>query len=153
MRSRACYRDKNCVVPPLRAKARVVCAGFTHPDLAQLERYSPTATRTSMFIVLQLAASGQKDPRGPWVLESRDAKNAFFQGNEFITDKLEPVFITPPKDPLITASGRFAAAELYEVVGNMYGKADAPAVWSNKVKSVMYDKGFVSHSLDVMFFL
>ena len=57
LRSRFCYRDKNCGRDPLLAKARLVVSGFDDPDLHRLTRNYPTATLVGFFAVLQLASS------------------------------------------------------------------------------------------------
>ncbi len=53
----------------------------------------------------------------------------------------------------MAAPGSFQEAELYEVVGNVYGLANAPFLFSKVVRSKMKRLGFVEHSLDCMLFL
>ena len=51
MRSRACYRDKNCGQGEVKAKCRVVCLGHQDPDLHSISRQSPTPGRTTEMIL------------------------------------------------------------------------------------------------------
>ena len=56
---RRCFRDKNAGrgVSEVLAKCRMVVLGFNDPDLAFLDSDSPTAQRTMVMILLQIAAS------------------------------------------------------------------------------------------------
>ena len=93
--SRAVYRDKNIGVPPLKAKCRVVAAGFKDPDLAQLPRFAPTASRVAFHTVLQVASTGQlEDP--PWKLASADVSTAFLQGKG--SDRQLPLYLRTPQE-------------------------------------------------------
>lgn len=42
---------------------------------------------------------------------------------------------------------------MYEIVGNAYGRADAPWIWTKKVIKTFHGLGFVSLSLDIVFFV
>ena len=149
LRARMCYRDKNTGVPPLRAKARNVVIGCSDPDLANLERHSPTPSRVSFMLVVQIYASGKLDPRGPWKLLGSDATAAFLQGES--GQRSERLFMLPPNDPISKARGCFPG-ELYEIIGNVYGLANAPLEWSREVIKRMTALGFVQHSADSMLF-
>lgn len=59
----------------------------------------------------------------------------------------------PPRDPIIEMANAFAEAELYEVMGNIYGLINAPFEWSEEVRRRFQDAGAVEHSLDTMTFL
>lgn len=148
LRSRMCYRDKLCGRGPgVLAKARLVVTGFTDPDLHRLTRNSPTATRVAFYVVLQYAASGFMTG---WNLQTSDVATAFLQGQQ--QDRDLPLFMRAPTDPLVEKSGRFHDAQIYLVLGNIYGLANAPYLWSLEVRRRMAELGFVSHSLDVMCF-
>ena len=71
MKARACYRDKNIGMGPLKAKCRVVLKGFNDPDLAGLARNSPTATRLSFFMLIAVSTSFE------WGIGAADATAAF----------------------------------------------------------------------------
>jgi len=58
----------------------------------------------------------------------------------------------PPRDGLALLAGAFPAM-LYMIIGNIYGLANAPAIWCDEVRKRLYSVGFVSSTLDVMFFL
>ena len=149
LRSRMCYRDKNCGRPPLRCKARCVVTGFLDPDLRRLTRYSPTPTRLSAMCVCQCAVSGFADG---WKLITADVSTAFLQGRQ--QDRAQPLYMRPPHDPIVAMSGEFADCELYEVLGNVYGLANAPYLWSCEVRNTMCNTlCFRVHSLDAMMFL
>ena len=60
----------------VKAKARLVVVGFTDPDYATVTTASPTLTRRSRQMMLQMACH-----RG-WSLLKADAKAAFLQGRE-----------------------------------------------------------------------
>jgi len=152
LKSRAAYRDKNRgTSSTLAAKCRVVALGFGDPELAQIPRNSPTGTRAGFMLVVQFAASGFNDPRGRWIFATADASNAFLQGVQ--VGRTNPLYLRPPTDPILKAAGAFTESQLYEVVGNIYGLANAPYLWSTKVRKQMYALQFVSHSLDVMLFI
>ena len=148
--SRAVYRDKNIGVPPLKAKCRVVAAGFKDPDLAQLPRFAPTASRVAFHTVLQVASTGQlEDP--PWKLASADVSTAFLQGKG--SDRQLPLYLRTPQDGLIKTAGFYAVTSLLEVTGNIYGLISAPAEWAREVDLRLQANGFTPHSLDPMLFI
>ena len=60
----------------VKAKARLVVLGFTDPDVGQVNVKSPTLTRRSRQLLLQIASH-----KG-WGLVKGDAKAAFLQGGE-----------------------------------------------------------------------
>ncbi|CAE8632217.1 unnamed protein product, partial [Polarella glacialis] len=152
LKSRICYRNKN-PGGVLAAKARCVAIGCGDPDLAQLNRDAPTPTRLSFFLILQIYVSGANrkfnDLTDKWSLLSADALTAFLQGTQQRDKRL---FMQPPRDPLVERSGIFPA-ELYEIVGNVYGLANAPREWLLLVKTRLFAEGFVQHSLDHMVFM
>jgi hypothetical protein len=98
LRSRLCYRDKNCGRAPLLAKARLVVSGFNDPDLHRLTRNAPTATRMGFFCVLQIAVSNFING---WDLLSADVSTAFLQGSQTQANREQPLFMRPPSDPLV----------------------------------------------------
>ncbi|CAE8672696.1 unnamed protein product, partial [Polarella glacialis] len=152
LKSRICYRNKN-PGGVLAAKARCVAIGCGDPDLAQLNRDAPTPTRLSFILILQIYVSGANrkfnDLTDKWFLLSADALTAFLQGTQQRDKRL---FMQPPRDPLVERSGIFPA-ELYEIVGNVYGLANAPREWLLLVKTRLFAEGFVQHSLDHMVFM
>eukprot|EP00971_Amphidinium_carterae_P034318 675646-Amphidinium_carterae.1 len=59
-----------------------------------------------------------------------------------------------PKDPITSSSGCFGGGkEIYEIHGNVYGLANAPATFSASVVRRLHSIGFVTHPLDSMLFV
>jgi len=151
LKSRAAYKDKARGIGKLRPKCRVVLIGCNDPDLRQLTRDSPTPSRISEFVVLSVASSGANrlfnNDNKRWSLWISDAEKAFLQGSQDTSERDGPLFMSPPSDPLITASGSFPAP-LYQIVGNCYGLPNAPRVWYRRVLQAVQDAQFQVHSFD-----
>ena len=151
LKSRAAYRDKSKGIGPLRPKCRVVIIGCADPDLFQITRDSPTPTRLSESLLMTIAAAGinkEYNYTGErWHLWASDAKSAFLQGDQDASERNGPLYMRPPRDPLIEATGSFPA-ELYLVTGNCYGLPNAPRVWYLRVHKTMLERGFKRHSFD-----
>ena len=156
LKSRAAYRDKARGQGPLRAKARIVLIGCGDPDLRQLTRDSPTPTRLSEYILLSAAASGMNrmfnQDSCEWSVWISDAAQAFLQGRQDPTERKGPIYMEPPRDPILVEAGAYPAP-LYEVEGNCYGLANAPRVWYNNVVAGMKKINFFQRSLDRCFFM
>ena len=103
--SRACYRDKNKNVPPLKAKTRIVCRGNQDPDLVNLTRQAPTPTRTSEMLVYIIFVSGANGKafgsEGQWYLWCGDASTAFLQGTPDWSERSGKLYLKAPRDPII----------------------------------------------------
>ena len=125
LKSRAAYRDKNRGQGEVRAKCRVVLIGCNDPDLFRLTRDAPTPSRLSEYLVLAIATAGYNREVNNDDSRLSDAKSAFLQGEQDPSERDGPIFMWPPKDPLMTETNSFPA-ELYEVVGNCYGLSNAP---------------------------
>ena len=97
---------------------------------------------------MQIYSTGLLDPRGKWSLVTGDVKTAFLQGSSGI-DRTEPLYMSPPSDPIATAAGAFAEARLWVVRGNVYGLANAPYNFYQVVRDKMLSIEFIPHSLDV----
>ena len=134
--ARNAYRDKNRGVPPLRAKCRTVVLGCCDPDIGHLDRESPTPTRTSEAVIIQLAASGinsKVELNGKkWQLWGGDVSTAFLQGAPDPSERPLPIFMRGPRDGIQKRAGTFVE-EVFEVCGNLYGFTNAPKAWSNHV--------------------
>ena len=121
LKSRAAYRDKNKGLGEVTAKCRVVLIGCNDPDIFKVTRDSPTPSRLSEAIVLSVATAGMNrevnGDGGLWRLWLSDAKSAFLQGEQNREERGGPIFMKPPRDPLINDVGAFSAP-LYEVLGN-----------------------------------
>ena len=122
--------------------------GCNHPDLAEIERNSPTATRASFYVLVQIYCTGSLTEY--WCFAGADAESAFLQGQAPENDE---TYMWRPNDPILNAAGAFQESEVWEIVGNAYGRADAPWIWTKKVIATFTALGFVCHSLDTVLFL
>ena len=151
LKSRAAYKDKSRGIGELRAKTRVVLVGCGDPDLRQLTRDSPTPSRLSEFLVLSIATAGANglfdNQPYKWQLWLSDAAQAFLQGKQDPSERNGPIYMQPPRDPIIEAAGAYPAS-LYEVTGNCYGLANAPRVWFNRVCEELFKASFRQHTFD-----
>ena len=153
--SRACYRDKNKNVPPLKAKTRIVARGNQDPDLQSLTRQAPTPTRVSEMMTFLIFLSGlhSKAFRSDkvWKLWAGDASTAFLQGQQDLSERAGKLYLKAPRDPLLIRAGVFKS-ELYEILGNVYGLSNAPYTWAQEVTKRLVNLGFIVHSFDRMMF-
>ena len=149
IKARAAYRDKSKGAFPLRAKTRVVAIGCADPDWYSLNRDCATPTRQSEYMVLGIYIAGRNglfnNKRHRWALWGGDVKTAFLQGVQ--EDRRLPLFLEGPKDG-ITKMAQTFQSELYEILGNIYGFANAPRVWSREVHRRLISAGYTRHSLD-----
>ena len=153
--SRACYRDKNKNIPPLKAKTRIVARGNQDPDLKSLTRQAPTPTRVSEMMTFLIFLSGlhSKAFRSDkvWKLWAGDASTAFLQGQQDLSERAGKLYLKAPRDPLLIRAGVFKS-ELYEILGNVYGLSNAPYTWAQEVTKRLVNLGFIVHSFDRMMF-
>ena len=156
MRSRACYCDKNRGVGEIKAKCRVVCIGCTDPDIFNISRDAPTPGRLTEHMIFSIIASGMGGKFGNtnhrWKGWLADAKTAFLQGKQPDGERAAPLYMWAPKDPLIGKSGRWSA-EMYQILGNVYGLPNAPRLWFQEIQRRLHTAGYCSHSFDRMRFL
>ena len=154
--SRACYRDKNKNVPPLKAKCRVVARGNQDPDLRSLTRQAATPSRTSEMLLLSIYISGANHrafrSRDVWHLWLGDATTAFLQGSQDPSERDGKLYLRAPRDPIIEKAKVFTS-DLYEVTGNVYGLSNAPSTWASEVTKRLEGMGFHCHSFDRMLFI
>ena len=99
------------------------------------------------MLVLQIYASNRKMG---WKLLGSGATAAFLQGGHGTRKKR--LFMCPPRGPASPARNCFPA-DLYKLVGNVYGLASAPLEWAREVISRMLGLGFQQHSVDHMLFV
>ena len=151
MPSRVCYRDKNCGIGELAAKARPVILGFRDPDLRHMKRNASVMRRVTLFSILQIAASSVFDPDGYWELGAGDAMSAFLQGDQ--EDRDQELYMLPPRDPIVEAAGAFPH-KLYRIKGNVYGGANGPYLWRCHVRKTLIGRlGFKALKTDEMVFV
>ena len=114
-----------------KAKARLVVLGYLDPELDQVPRDSPTLSRHSRMLLLQLIASCG------WVLQSFDVKAAFLQGkpNDQRLIGLEPV-------PELSDALQVQSHETLRLVKSAYGLIDAPYLWYCALRDALVKLGF-----------
>ncbi|OLP99064.1 Copia protein [Symbiodinium microadriaticum] len=150
MPSRNAYRDKNRGAgPSVKAKCRTVIQGCHDPDLGLLDRSSPTPTRLAEYVIYEIACAGYNrrflKNKKAWKLWAGDVSTAFLQGQPQARDM--PIFMKPPRDDIQAMAGTFTA-ELYEIIGNLYGLCNAPRTWINHIVSKLLEANFQRHRLD-----
>ena len=127
---------------PRKAKARLVVLGYQDPKLTEVVRDSPTLSREGRAVVLQAIASYR------WELQSFDIKTAFLRGKADEDNKLA---MEPPEE-LRQLMG-LKTDEVCELVGNAYGRVDAPLLFYQELKQRLLDLGFRAHPLDPCIFM
>ena len=125
-----------------KAKARLVVLGYLDPQLEEIPRDSPTMSKTSRMLVLQLIAS-----KG-WELMSFDIKAAFLQGQPQSSRVLglEPV-------PELRKALQLRETEICQLVKGAYGLVDAPYLWYKTLQAELLSLGFVASPFDPCVFL
>ena len=125
-----------------RAKARLVVLGFQDPKLTELHRDAPTLSREGRAAVLQTISS-MRFPLG-----SFDIKTAFLRGK---ADAQNPLAMEPPRE-LRKALG-LRDDEVCQLLGNAYGRVDAPLLFYKELCGQLLRLGFVKHPLEPCVFL
>ena len=128
--------------PKRKAKARLVVLGFQDPKLTEVVRDSPTLTREGRHTVLQTIAS-QK-----WSLSSFDIKTAFLRGQ---ADSKNPLAMEPP--PELRKKLHLSDDQVCALVGNAYGRVDAPLLFYKELTSQLHKLGFTTHPLEPCVFI
>ena len=110
-------RNQHPGEPDQKAKARLIVLGYMDPQLEDIPRDSPTMSKTSRMLVLQMISSEG------WDLMSFDVKAAFLQGNQSgRTLGIEPV-------PELSEGMKLKGNEICQLVKGAYGLVDAPYLW------------------------
>ena len=125
-----------------KAKARLVVLGFMDPSLDSLQRDSPTMSRLSRMMVLQLIASKR------WTLFSFDIRTAFLQGQPQ-KDRLlaiEPV-------PELSQAMQLKRNEICKLTKSAYGLVDAPFLWYQALKKRLLQLSFEDSPFDPCVFI
>jgi len=152
LRSRYALRDKNASVRtpqnnlPIKAKARLVIAGQDCPDamMGLLKTDAPTVQRTSILVLLQIAANLR------WLesLTVGDISSAFLQGKERAVD--DPIYMEQPRGYQLP--GTEDGTCLIQVLKGVFGLPDAPRAWWLELSQTLQSEfGFHSTQLDQAF--
>ncbi|CAK9077032.1 unnamed protein product [Durusdinium trenchii] len=139
----------------LKAKCRIVCLGHLDPDLELLDRSAPTPGRTTEMLMLAMITAGANgelfETQLKWHAWTADAATAFLQGQQPSERPME-LYMYPPKDGLIEMTPCWSHP-LYQVMGNVYGLANAPALWCSEVVARLKQLNYTRHSFDPMLFI
>ena len=125
-----------------KAKARLVVLGFQDPHLTEVARDSPTLTREGRHTVLQTIASQA------WELCSFDIKTAFLRGQ---ADAANPLAMEPP--PELRKKLDLHADQVCSLIGNAYGRVDAPLLFYKELTKQWKKLGFRTHPLEPCVFI
>ena len=119
-----------------KPKARAVILGYMDPQYERRPTYSPTVSRTSKQLFLQLAAScGFHVAKG-------DVSGAFLQGREF----QRQVLCAPL--PEICEALQLEPGSVTRLTRAAYGLVDAPLEWYLTVNSFLEELGFLRQVSD-----
>ena len=122
--------------PDKKAKARRIVLGYLDPQLEEIPRDSPTMSKTSRMLVLQMISSEG------WDLMSFDVKAAFLQGTQSgRTLGIEPV-------PELSEAMQLKPGEVCQLVKGAYGLVDAPYLWYKTLQAELVQLGFRTTPFD-----
>ena len=125
-----------------RAKARLVVLGYQDPKLVEVMRDAPTLSKEGRSIVLQTIASMN------FHLQSFDIKTAFLRGK---ADEANPLAMEPPAE--IRKALAMQPNEVCLLLGNAYGRVDAPLLVYKELTQQLEKLGFTRHPLEPSVFL
>ena len=120
-----------------KAKARLVVLGYLDPKLTEVARDSPTLSKEGRATILQCVASSQFE------LISFDITTAFLRGK---ADAENPLAMEPPSE--FRQKLGMNSHQVCELLGNAYGRVDAPLLFYKELRKHLTDLGFQSHPLD-----
>ena len=123
--------------PKHKPKARLVVLGFQDPMVDSIPRDSPTLTKLSRMMILQMAASQR------WTIGSFDIKTAFLRGKEH-SDRI--LGIEPP--PELRQRLQVGSNEVLQLLKGVYGRVDAPYLWFMELKKGLEEIGFTQAPFD-----
>ena len=125
-----------------RAKARLVVLGYMDPQITNVVRDSPTLSREGRHTILQCLAAYQ------WELTSFDIKTAFLRGK---ADESNPLAMEPPKE--LRQKLNLSEQQVCALVGNAYGRVDAPLLFYKELSRHLHDLQFKTHPLEPCVFI
>ncbi|CAE7325309.1 RE1 [Symbiodinium microadriaticum] len=103
----------------LKAKARIVILGFSDPSLLEQDTASPSLTRLSKMLLLNMATARR------WRVLSGDVKTAFLQAKS--PDRAHPLHARPL--PELSEAMGLPPERMVELLGSAYGLTSAPREW------------------------
>ena len=124
-----------------KAKARLVILGYQDPELSNLERDSPTLSKLSRNLLLQLCVSNK------WEIGSFDIKTAFLRGRA----DSRILGLEPP--PELRAKLGLQPQEVRRLLKGAYGLVNAPLLWFRELTKTVSDLGFIAAPFDPCCFI
>ena len=125
-----------------KPKARLVVLGYTDPCIEDIPRDSPTMTKLTRMMILQVATSNN------WDIESFDIKTAFLRGSEQGDRTLG---IEPP--PELRERLKLQDCEVLQLLKGAYGRVDAPFLWFMELRSQLLKLQFQQSPFDPCMFV
>ena len=119
-----------------KAKARLVILGYQDPELSNLERDSPTLSKLSRNLLLQLCVPNK------WEIGSFDIKTAFLRGRA----DSRILGLEPP--PELRAKLGLHPQEVCRLLKGAYGLVNAPLLWFRELTKALGELGFVAAPFD-----
>ena len=116
--------------------------GYQDPKLVEVMRDAPTLSKEGRSIVLQTIASMN------FHLQSFDIKTAFLRGK---ADETNPLAMEPPAE--IRKALDMQPNEVCLLLGNAYGRVDAPLLFYKELTQQLEKLGFTRHPLEPCIFL
>ena len=127
---------------PLLANARLVVPGYQDISAYGIRCDAPTASRTSQHLLLAYTASLQ------WTLWSADIKSAFLKGEEFGPEErvlyLANIKTKHADEPTLP----FSSFGLCRVKKGIFGLADSPRRWYQRLNKAVLKRGWKLSALD-----
>ena len=117
--------------------------GFTDPDLTEIRSESPTVSRFSRQLILQLSAS-----RG-FRLRKGDVQTAFQSGDR--EEARRDVYAEPPKE--MRDKLKITREQVLKLDTAVHGLRNAPRAWWRRVVRDLTATGWVQHQLDQCTFM
>ena len=128
-------------VPSRKAKARLVILGYQDPELSNLERDSPTLSKLSRNLLLQICVSNR------WEIGSFDIKTAFLRGRA----DSRMLGLEPPEE--LRAKLGLRPNEVCQLLKGAYGLVNAPLLWFRELSKALINLGFQPAPFDPCSFI
>ena len=117
--------------------------GFTDPDLTEIRSESPTPSRLSRQLILQIAAS-----RG-FRLRKGDVITAFLSGDR--EEAKRDVYAEPPQE--LRDKLQITREQVLKLETAVYGLRNTPRAWWKRVVRDLTDTELIQHQLDQCTFM
>ena len=125
-----------------KAKARLVILGYQDPSLEHLDRDSPTLSKLSRNLLLQMSVSMR------WTIGSFDVKTAFLRGS---VDDTRVIGLEPPEE--LRQKLGLRPNEVCRLLKGAYGLVNAPLLWYKELSRALEELGFTVSPFDPCCFI